>query len=237
MPPSTSTTARLPSLAAEVLVARASAAVANRLAQHHVTLDRRVSASNADRSTQAQTERVTQIGAGGFADQNAADRRDALEPSGHVDGIAHDGEGALATRADRTRQYHAGVDADTHLHLEADLLAEASIQQSESRLHLQSRQNGAARIIVVGDRRAERGHHRVAQEFVDFATVVADGLVEHLEAAVDGGDELFGRQDLGEARKAANVGKQNGDGSEVAFDLGEPFRVPRSALGAERWCL
>ena len=44
--------------------------------------------------------------------------------------------------------------------------------------------------------RAEGSHDGIAQKLVDLAAVVADRFVQHLEAAVYGRDEFFGRQDL-----------------------------------------
>ena len=58
----------------------------------------------------------------------------------------------------------------------------------------------------------------VAEELVDFAAVVGDAFVEDLEAAVDGADELFWRQQLGQAGEAADIGEQDGDRAQVAFD-------------------
>ena len=96
-------------------------------------------------------------------------------------------------------------------------------------MHLQRRQDRAARIVVVGERLAECGHDRVTEELVDFAAVVGDAFVKDLEAAIDGADELLRRKELGEPSKAADVGEQNGDRAQVAFDRARVSRVPHDA--------
>ncbi len=93
------------------------------LAQDHEATHRRVFAANAHRTAHAQPERAAQIGAGGLTDQDAAHRCRVFQTSRDVDCVAHDGERAFALGADRASEHHAGVDADPHLELAADLLA------------------------------------------------------------------------------------------------------------------
>ena len=80
------------------------------------------------------------------------------------------------------------------------------------------------------DRGAKGRHDGVADKLVDLTAVVGDGLVKDLEAAVDGSDELFRWQHLGQAREAADVGEQNGDWAQVAFDRAQIAEMLRRTL-------
>ena len=119
-----------------------------------------------------------------------------FEAGGDVDRVAHDREGTLALGADRSGEHDAGVDPDAHLELAADLLAQSSVHLADGCLHVERGQDRSSGIVSMRDRCAKGGHDGIAQKLVDFAAVARDGLVEHLEAAVDGRDELFRRQDL-----------------------------------------
>ena len=96
----------------------------------------------------------------------------------------------------------------------------------------------------MGDGRAEGGHDSIADELVDLAAIVADRFVEDFEATVDGRDELFRRQHLGQASEAADIGEQNSDRTQVAFNRGEVTHGARLASDVmlqscrrQRWTL
>ena len=62
-----------------------------------------------------------------------------------------------------------------------------------------------------GTRRAEVGHHRVADELVDRAAALEDHVGRELEDLVQQADDVVRGQALREAREAADVGEQDGD--------------------------
>ena len=63
----------------------------------------------------------------------------------------------------------------------------------------------------MGDRRAEHGHHRVADELLDEAVVARDGLAEHLEQRILECAHLLGVEPLGQRGESGQVGKEHGD--------------------------
>ena len=97
---------------------------------------------------------------GPFAHQDPVDRRRALQSRGRVDDVAGHHRVALAglrsERDQRLARVHGGAD----LQLLADRVADR-----------ERRPNRALGVILVGDRRAEHGHHRVADELLDGAAV------------------------------------------------------------------
>ena len=87
-----------------------------------------------------------------------------------------------------------------------------------------ARADGALRIVLVGDRRAEDGHDLVPDDLVDAASVRADVGRETVEAAVEEVLHVLGIAVLGQRCEADDVGEQDGD--DAAFvgvaDRGAP---------------
>jgi hypothetical protein len=50
--------------------------------------------------------------------------------------------------------------------------------------HVESCAQGALWIILMGQRGAKYGHHRIANEFLDKAVVALNGVTEHLKESV-----------------------------------------------------
>ena len=69
----------------------------------------------------------------------------------------------------------------------------------------------AARVIGLRDRCAEEGHHRVAREHRDRASLTEDGRHDGGEVHVQHVHHLGGRPALGEGREAAEVGVEHRD--------------------------
>ena len=96
-----------------------------------------------------------------LADEDAVDRCVRLEPRRRVDDVAGDHALALLRpRAERDERL-PGVDADAELEL--GLLVEDPVADRERGAHR------ALGVVLVRDRRAEHGHHRVADELLDRA--------------------------------------------------------------------
>ena len=95
-----------------------------------------------------------------LADEDPVDRRRALQPRRRVDDVAGHHRVALAgLRAERDERL-AGVDGGADLQLLADRVADR-----------ERRPHRALGVVLVRDRRAEDGHHGVADELLDRAAV------------------------------------------------------------------
>src|SRR5207237_4359891 len=100
-------------------------------------------------------------------------------------------------RADVADHDLARVDADAHLELrqpEAPLLL---VHVDERALHLEGARDGALRVVRRGERRAEEREDAVALELVDGGAVPREDADHALEIAVQGPDDLVGRQKAG----------------------------------------
>ena len=99
---------------------------------------------------------------GRLTDEHRARQRRRLEPRGGVDDVARDH--ALVGGADRDGSL-AGQDTGPRL--------DAGAQRADRIHQLQARPDGALGVVLVGDRGAPDGHHRVADELLDGAAVLA----------------------------------------------------------------
>ena len=75
----------------------------------------------------------------------------------------------------------------------------------------ESRAAGQAGVIGLSRRRVPEHHHRVAYELVDRAAGRPDGPRHRLEVAAERLRQRIGRELLGEAREALDVGEEKGD--------------------------
>jgi hypothetical protein len=69
-------------------------------------------------------------------------------------------------------------------------------------LHGEGGAEGSVRMVLVGDRSAEKCHDTVAQELVDGAFEEVHGVKDHLEGTVHDGMYFFGVQSLGHGSEA-----------------------------------
>ncbi len=100
-----------------------------------------------------------------LADEDAVDRRGVLEARGRVDHVARDDR--LAERRVRVEgdERLARVDGGADLEVVADRVADR-----------ERGEDGADRVVLVRDRRAEHGHDRVADELLHRAAAPFDLL-------------------------------------------------------------
>ena len=146
----------------------------------------------------------------GRADQHAARRRRHLEPLRDVHRVAEGG--VVATRAQRTDEHLAGVDADAHLDVDVEPIG----PRADRLLHPQRRPHGPLGVVLVAHRRAEQGDDGVADDLVDAAAERVDVVDEALEAPVDDALHLLGITALGQRGEADEVGEQHrGDAALV----------------------
>ena len=77
--------------------------------------------------------------------------------------------------------------------------------------HLGRRPHGAQRVVLVHDRHAEHGHHRVADELLHRAAVPLDDRLHPLEVAREQRAQRLGVEPLAERRRAGDVAEEDGD--------------------------
>ena len=146
-----------------------------------------------------------------LADEDRARRGHALEARRGVDDVA--GDEALVGRADGHRRF-AGQDAGACL--------DPGTKRTDAVDEVERGADRAFRVVVVGDRCAPDGHHRVADELLDRAAVAADDLLALLEVARQELAHGFGVAAFGERREPDEVGEQDGDET--------PFRDGRAGF-------
>jgi hypothetical protein len=136
---------------------------------------------------------------GPLADDDLAGRGALLQAGADVDCVSGDERASLARRADDDA---ARVHADTEL----ELLAE---ERAEPALHRQRGVESALGVILLGDRRAERRHDRVADELLDRPTGLLD-LLGHGVVEPDQQGTRPLRILLAELRRPDEVGEEHG---------------------------
>ena len=136
-----------------------------------------------------------------------------------VHGVADRSEVGAAVGADVADDHDAGVDADADRDRHAAIARrrELRVAPLDAALDLDRGGHGAQRVVGLRNRRAEVGHHRVADEFVDRAAALEDDVGDQLEALVQQADHVVRGQALGEARELADVGEQD---RHLALDAG-----------------
>ena len=139
-----------------------------------------------------------------LANGHAAGPRRALQPGGHVHGVA--GHRVAGTHG--AGEHLAGVHA--HAQVEVDAGREALVHLVHGGLHAEAGAHGALGVVLVRHGRAEDRHHVVADVLVDGAAVALDLLAEPHQGAVD--ERLHGLwvHALGHGGVAGQVGEEDG---------------------------
>ena len=179
-------------------------------------------------------------------DHDLARARSLLEPSRHVDGVAH--HTGLRAVPDRPRHDQPAVDPDPELEGRGHLFGPSldHLEHGDRRLH------GPDGIVLVRHGHPEDGHHRVADEFLHRPLAGLDAGGELGEGPGHEGSEVLGIEllrDRGEpdevgeedrhattlARHAhrARLGDGRVDGAPARAAESEPRRNVRSAETAE----
>jgi hypothetical protein len=130
-----------------------------------------------------------------------------LQPRRDVDGVAGDHR-FPGLRLDG-REHLAGVDADPDLQRHVVARRKLLVHLLEPALHPESRAERSRRVVLVGDRHAERGHHRVTDELLDGAALCFDLLAHRLEERREDLAEPFRIEALAERGRARHVGEQH----------------------------
>ncbi len=143
-----------------------------------------------------------------------------FHPLRQADGVALRGVVHVEIVADLADHHLARVEADARR--EADTMFALHLGGvARNRIaQVQRRVAGAARVILVRDRRAEQRHDAVAGELVDEALEALDPVGEDLEKAVHDLRPLFRVELLGQLHRALHVGEQHGDLLALALKRG-----------------
>ena len=101
----------------------------------------------------------------------------------------------------------ACVDPGPHPELDPVLGTQLFVQCGESFAELACGANGPQRVVLVQDRDSERGHDRVADEFLDRATVMFEHAADLDEVARDHAPVRLGVELFAERRRVDHVGE------------------------------
>ena len=115
-----------------------------------------------------------------FADDDAPGPRRTLEPLGKTNARPRDE--ALARRGG-ARHDLAGLQSETHGEGNALIARELARITREHRPDLGSTTRGSERVVLMGNRRPECRHHRVADELLDRPAMSQHGRRNQLEVA------------------------------------------------------
>ena len=130
-------------------------------------------------------------------------RRPSLEPRGRVDDVSGDERLALLRPCVQRHERLAGIDRDPQL--EPARLGRGPVPDGERRPH------GPLGVVLVRQRRAEDGHHRVADELLDRAAEVLELLPEARLVRPEQPHDVLGVHLLGTGGEADEVREEYGD--------------------------
>ena len=140
-------------------------------------------------------------------DEDAADLRRRLQASGYVHGVAQD----RVCLADPAGQHLTGVHPHPQRELHAELGLDPAVQLRHRRLHTEGRSHRPLSVVLVGDRRAEHRHHRVADELVDTPAETLDLACQPIQARLQQRLDRLVVQLLGHGGVARDVREHHRD--------------------------
>src|SRR6266496_2332927 len=136
----------------------------------------------------------------------------AFVPGSNIDRITHHGVRPSHLRPHVADAHTAGVYANTDLQRRPAAARELLVQGRAFALHLERGEHAVARVTRVLHRRSPKCHDGVAHVLVERTLVLAADDGAHLgQVLVDVLAQMFGAERLGNAGKAAYVGKQDGE--------------------------
>ena len=155
-------------------------------------------------------------------DEDCARLGCGLEPRRRIHDVAH--RRVVVAGRHCADEHLAGVDPDA----EPDADTVVDIETTDGLLHAQRRTHRPLGVVLMGDRRTEQGHDRIANDLVDPSTERGDVVGESGETAVDQVLDLFGIAVLREAGEPDDVGEEHGDNASLVGPSGE-FVAARAA--------
>ena len=145
-------------------------------------------------------------------DQRLAGRRGAHQACRQIDGIAEHRVVLPLGATERPRDDLAVCDPDMGLQRSPGALT----QLDKRVMDVERGACGAPGIVVMGTRRAEQRHHRIADMLVDRAAIADDDAVDELGVACHKLVQLFRVERLGQSGETREIGEKNGDLPPVA---------------------
>src|SRR5581483_5699287 len=153
-------------------------------------------------------DRIPHQTVGGLSDEDLVSGRRLLEARRRVDRIPRD---QSLTRRDVPRHDLARIDAGAVLETDPPAGLETVVDPDQRLLHVPGRAYGAERVVLVQAWEAEDGHHRVADELLDRASMAFEDGLHLLE--VDGQHlaKALGVETLAEARRPLEIAEDDRD--------------------------
>ena len=143
-----------------------------------------------------------------------------LHPSRDVQGVAHRRVLDTEVRADLTDDDRARVDADADVQVEITIGSDLLSKRIHPLDDLESRRDGALRVILVGDGRTEEREDRIAHQPSERALIPIDRRDQVLEHLVHDLGPLFGIEPLGHGRRADDVAEEHRQ--DASFSIHRP---------------
>ncbi len=142
-------------------------------------------------------------------DPDATRRGELFHPGGQMRGLADRGVVHVQVAADGAHDHLAGVQADAHSRLDAEVPARILGVAAHRRLQIERGVARAHGVILVGERRAEQRHDAVAHDLVHRALVAVYGVHHPLEHRIEKRAGLL-RIAIGQQlHRALEVGEQH----------------------------
>ncbi len=113
--------------------------------------------------------------------------------------------------ADPSNDNPSGIDPHADFQFHPMALSKLGAVLLQQPLQTQSREHGPARVVLVGDGRAEKSHEAVAEELIDRPLVAVDFAERQLEEPVEQEVHRLGAQAVGERRRAHQIAEEDGD--------------------------
>ena len=176
-----------------------------------VDADRPARALDLDLAQVGQLDIALRQRRGVLGDVHRARPRKLLHALGEAHGVADGRVGHGEVLADRAHHDLAGVQA--HAHGEADTVRALHVRGEDRELfpEVHGGVAGAARVVLVGDRRPEERHDAVAGELVDRALEAVDAAAQDRHEVGHEPSPGLGADALGEVHRADRVGEEHGD--------------------------
>ena len=161
---------------------------------------------------------------GRLVDQDAVHGRRVLQARCRVDDVPRDHPLALGRSGVERHERLAG--RDRHAHLEPPLLDDRVADR-------EARTDRTLRVVLVSSRRAEDGHHRVADELLHRAPVALELGAQLRVVRRERGAHVLGVELLGERRRPDEIGEEDADDLPLFAGPGCRRLERRAAAGAE----
>ena len=188
--------------------------------QHPVRVDGLGLALHHDLAEILDVERVGHEAMGAGRDQDGPGFRGGLHPCRDIHGVTEGGVLVAKVRSDVADNDRAAVDPGPDPEIEAMRGPQLPRELLGRDDHVERRVHGPVRVVLMGDRGAEKGEHRIALELGDRALIAEDGLRHSVEGFIHHRGPVLGIHPLRECRGADDVGEERGHRLALAGQFG-----------------